>query len=90
MTRVRVRIERVSILNGEQIQRMKNLDVLVSVLIGHVHSWGVAMRDIVFDEEKARLLTRCKSLESAIRVAPGSCSRNVNSARWSPESPRTC
>ena len=34
-------------------------------LIGHVHYWGVAMRDDVFGEQKAQLLDRCKSAEDA-------------------------
>jgi predicted amidohydrolase YtcJ len=65
MKNVRVRIEHCSILHDDQIQRMKDLGVSASFLIGHVHYWGVAMRDEVFGEEKARLLDRCKSLEDA-------------------------
>jgi predicted amidohydrolase YtcJ len=44
---------------------MKDLGVSASFLIGHVHYWGVAMRDEVFGEEKAQLLDRCKSAEDA-------------------------
>ena len=65
MTRVRARIEHCSILHDEQIARMKELGVSASFLIGHVHYWGVAMRDEVFGEEKAQLLDRCRSLEEA-------------------------
>lgn len=65
MTSVRVRIEHCSILHDEQIQRMKDLNVSASFLIGHVHYWGIAMRDTVFGEEKAQLLDRCKSVEDA-------------------------
>lgn len=65
MDKVRVRIEHCSILHDDQIKRMKNLGVSASFLIGHVHYWGVAMRDEVFGEEKAKLLDRCKSLENA-------------------------
>jgi predicted amidohydrolase YtcJ len=65
MSKVRVRIEHCSILHDEQIQRMKDLNVSASFLIGHVHYWGVAMRDDVFGEEKAQLLDRCKSVEDA-------------------------
>ncbi len=65
MTKVRARIEHCSILHDEQISRMKELGVSASFLIGHVHYWGVAMRDEVFGEEKAQLLDRCKSVEEA-------------------------
>lgn len=65
MTQVRVRIEHCSILHDEQIARMRDLNVSASFLIGHVHYWGVAMRDDVFGEEKAQLLDRCKSVEDA-------------------------
>lgn len=65
MSGVRARIEHCSILHDEQIARMKDLGVSASFLIGHVHYWGVAMRDEVFGEEKAQLLDRCKSVEDA-------------------------
>jgi predicted amidohydrolase YtcJ len=65
MEKVRVRIEHCSILHDDQIARMKDLGVSASFLIGHVHYWGVAMRDEVFGEEKARLLDRCASVEKA-------------------------
>jgi len=65
MKKVRVRIEHCSILHDGQIARMKDLGVSASFLIGHVHYWGVAMRDEVFGEKKAQLLDRCKSLEEA-------------------------
>ncbi|MFP1632670.1 amidohydrolase [Zhengella sp. ZM62] len=65
MASVGVRIEYCSILHYEQIQRMKDLNVSASFLIGHVHYWGIAMRDTVFGEEKAQLLDRCKSVEDA-------------------------
>ena len=65
MRKVRPRIEHCSILHDEQISRMKELGVSASFLIGHVHYWGVAMRDEVFGEEKAQLLDRCRSCEEA-------------------------
>lgn len=65
MNKVRVRIEHCSILHDDQIVRMKDLGVSASFLIGHVHYWGVAMRDEVFGEEKAQLLDRCNSVEKA-------------------------
>jgi predicted amidohydrolase YtcJ len=65
MDKVRARIEHCSILHDDQIGRMKDLGVSASFLIGHVHYWGVAMRDEVFGEQKAQLLDRCKSCEDA-------------------------
>ena len=65
MKKVRIRIEHCSILHDDQITRMKDLGVSASFLIGHVHYWGVAMRDEVFGKEKAQLLDRCRSLEKA-------------------------
>lgn len=65
MSRVRPRIEHCSILHDDQIARMRALGVSASFLIGHVHYWGVAMRDEVFGEEKAQLLDRCRSVEQA-------------------------
>lgn len=65
MNKIRTRIEHCSILHDDQIARMKELGVSASFLIGHVHYWGVAMRDDVFGEKKAKLLDRCKSLEKS-------------------------
>lgn len=62
---LRPRIEHCSILHDEQIARIKDLGVSPSFLIGHVHYWGVAMRDEVFGPEKAALLDRCRSVEKA-------------------------
>ena len=65
MSRVRPRIEHCSILHDEQIARMKDLGISASFLIGHVHYWGIAMRDEVFGEQKVQLLDRCRSVEEA-------------------------
>jgi predicted amidohydrolase YtcJ len=65
LSKVRPRIEHCSILHDDQIARMKKLGVSASFLIGHVHYWGVAMRDEVFGEKKAQLLDRCRSVEKA-------------------------
>lgn len=62
---LRIRIEHCSILHDEQIERMKAHGVSASFLIGHVHYWGVAMRDRIFGLDKARLLDRCASCERA-------------------------
>jgi predicted amidohydrolase YtcJ len=62
---LRPRIEHCSILHDEQIARMKALGVSASFLIGHVYYWGVAFRDEIFGEEKAELLDRAHSCETA-------------------------
>lgn len=62
---LRPRIEHCSILHDEQIEKMKELGVLPSFLIGHVHYWGTTMRDKVFGPGKVQLLDRCKSAEDA-------------------------
>lgn len=65
LSKIRPRIEHCSILHDEQIARMKDRGVSASFLIGHVHYWGIAMRDEVFGEKKAQLLDRCRSVEEA-------------------------
>jgi len=60
---LRPRIEHSSILHDDQIQKMKELDVTPSFLIGHVYYWGTFMRDEVFGKEKVQLLDRCASVE---------------------------
>lgn len=65
MSRVRARIEHCSMLHDDQIARMKKLGVSASFLIGHVHYWGVWMRDHVFGPERVRHLGRCRSVERA-------------------------
>ncbi len=62
---LRPRIEHCSILHDEQIARMKELGVSASFLIGHVYYWGIAFRDEIFGEEKAELLDRARSCETA-------------------------
>jgi predicted amidohydrolase YtcJ len=62
---LRCRIEHCSILHDEQIVRMKELDMVPSFLINHVHYWGQVMRDQVFGPEKVQLLDRCRAVEEA-------------------------
>jgi predicted amidohydrolase YtcJ len=62
MKKVRVRIEHCSILHDDQIARMKDLGVSASFLIGHVHYWGVAMRDEVFGQEKPNYWIAARAL----------------------------
>lgn len=65
LARIRPRIEHCSMLHDEQIARMKALGVSASFLIGHVHFWGVWMRDRVFGPQRVRLLGRLNSTETA-------------------------
>jgi predicted amidohydrolase YtcJ len=65
LSALRPRIEHCSILHDEQIEKMKELGVSASFLIGHVHYWGTFMRDSVFGPEKVQLLDRCASVEKA-------------------------
>jgi predicted amidohydrolase YtcJ len=65
MRRVRARIEHCSMLHDEQIERMRKLGVSASFLIGHVHYWGVWMRDRVFGPARVQHLCRCRSVEQA-------------------------
>jgi predicted amidohydrolase YtcJ len=65
LARVRPRIEHCSMLHDEQIARMKALGVAGSFLIGHVHYWGVWMRDRVFGPERVLHLGRLNSAASA-------------------------
>jgi predicted amidohydrolase YtcJ len=65
LAQVRPRIEHCSMLHDEQIARMKALGVSASFLIGHVHYWGVWMRDRVFGPERANRLGRLRSAEEA-------------------------
>jgi predicted amidohydrolase YtcJ len=65
MALIRPRIEHCSMLHDEQIARMKALGVSASFLIGHVHYWGVWMRDRVFGPERVQRLGRLRSSEQA-------------------------
>lgn len=62
---LRIRIEHASILHDEQIDKMKEYGISASFLIGHVHYWGVFLRDRVFGEEKVQLLDRAQTVESS-------------------------
>tara|TARA_R110000824_G_scaffold118105_1_gene270309 strand:+ start:31562 stop:33247 length:1686 start_codon:yes stop_codon:yes gene_type:complete len=57
----RFRIEHCSILHDEQIERIAEMNISPSFLIGHVHYWGKAFRDEIFGPEKANLLGRAAS-----------------------------
>jgi len=61
----RCRIEHCSILHDEHIQRIKQLGLSPSFLIGHVHYWGAAFVEDLFGLEKAEKLDRTAACESA-------------------------
>ncbi|GIX12009.1 amidohydrolase [Elioraea sp.] len=63
--RIRPRIEHCSMLHDDQIARMRDLGVSASFLIGHVHFWGIWMRDRVFGPDRVRHLNRARSVETA-------------------------
>lgn len=65
LRRIRPRIEHCSMLHDDQIARMRDLGVSAGFLIGHVHFWGVWMRDRVFGPERVRHLNRARSVETA-------------------------
>jgi len=65
MGKLRARIEHCSMLHDEQIAKMKALKVSASFLVGHVHFWGVAMRDKVFGSQRVQRLVRARSVEKA-------------------------
>jgi len=59
--KLRHRIEHCSILDAGQIQRMAQLGVSPSFLIGHVHYWGRAFHDRLLGPERANRLDPCRS-----------------------------
>ena len=61
----RCRIEHCSILHDEHIQRIKQLGLSPSFLIGHVHYWGNAFVEELFGLEKAEKLDRTAACEAA-------------------------
>ena len=59
----RCRIEHCSILHDDQLDRMADLGLSPSFLIGHVYYWGAAFVDDVFGLEKASKLDRTGACE---------------------------
>lgn len=59
----RCRIEHCSILHDDQIERMADLGISPSFLIGHVYYWGRAFVDDIFGLEKASKLDRTGACE---------------------------
>lgn len=60
----RCRIEHCSILHDEHIERMAQLGISPSFLIGHVYYWGAAFIERVFGPEKAAKLDRTAACEA--------------------------
>lgn len=61
----RHRIEHCSLLHDDQIDRIAELGLSPSFLIGHVHYWGQAFRDEILGPERADLLDRTASCSAA-------------------------
>lgn len=65
----RHRIEHCSLLNKENIQKMSDLGVSPSFLIGHVAYWGYVFKTGIF-EEKVEILVPCQSaLSKGMRIS---------------------
>lgn len=60
----RCRIEHCSILHDDQIERMSELGISPSFLIGHVYYWGSAFVNDIFGLEKASKLDRTGACEA--------------------------
>lgn len=66
----RHRIEHCSVLHGEQIARMQQLQVSPSFLIGHIYYWGKAFRDDILGPQRAALYDPCRSaLAGGLRIS---------------------
>ncbi|MFQ0815696.1 twin-arginine translocation pathway signal protein [Brucella anthropi] len=66
----RHRIEHCSIMHDEQIQKIGDLALSPSFLIGHVEYWGEAFRDVILGPERANLLDRCGSaLKANLKIS---------------------
>lgn len=63
LTNTPCRIEHCSILHDDQIERISQMGLSPSFLIGHVYYWGKAMRDEVFGVHKSKLLDRTAACE---------------------------
>lgn len=66
----RNRIEHCSLLDDDDLDKIKDLNLTPSFLIGHVGYWGYAFKKNIFGSEKADKLDRCKSvLDKGIRIS---------------------
>ncbi|OPX54855.1 hypothetical protein SAMN02745127_01374 [Oceanospirillum multiglobuliferum] len=57
----RDRIDHASLLSDETLEKMYNLGISPSFLIGHVGYWGWAFQQMILGAEKSQLLDRCQS-----------------------------
>lgn len=64
-TDLRHRIEHCSMLHPDQMQKMRELGLSPSFLIGHVRWWGKAFQDRIFGPERARFYDPCASAIAA-------------------------
>lgn len=62
---LRHRIEHCSMLHPDQMQKMRELGLSPSFLIGHVRWWGKAFQDRIFGPERARFYDPCASAIAA-------------------------
>jgi hypothetical protein len=66
----RHRIEHCSLLTPESIQKMQDLKLSPSFLIGHVGYWGYAFDGVIFQKDKAQNLDCCASaLKAKLRIS---------------------
>ncbi len=67
---LRHRIEHCSVLHPDQMQRMKEMGISPSFLIGHVRWWGKAFRDRILGPDRARHYDPCASaLAAGLRIS---------------------
>ncbi|WP_285537199.1 amidohydrolase [Brucella sp. NBRC 12950] len=62
---LRHRIEHCSVFHPDQMQRMKDMGVSPSFLIGHIRWWGKAFRDRILGPERAQFYDPCASALAA-------------------------
>ncbi|WP_028301718.1 amidohydrolase [Oceanospirillum beijerinckii] len=74
----RYRIEHCSLLTDSNAQMMSNLGISPSFLIGHVGYWGWAFQQEILGAERAQLLDRCGTAQSAGMVVTLHSDNNVS------------
>lgn len=62
---LRHRIEHCSVFHPDQMQRMKDMGISPSFLIGHIRWWGKAFRDRILGPERAQYYDPCASALAA-------------------------
>ncbi len=67
---LRLRVEHASLLNDAAIDKMAELQLNPSFLIGHVGYWGHTFQHTIFGQERAQLLDRCQSaLQAGMHIS---------------------